>query len=56
MLLFQKDMKKMILRFNVKLMLSVTSPLSKLGGEKLFIRLMTTVKTRYKHVIGAVIS
>jgi hypothetical protein len=38
MVLFQKDMKKMSLRFNVKLMLSVKGPLSKFGEENLRVK------------------
>jgi hypothetical protein len=41
MVLCQKDVKKMSLRFHVKLMLSVKAFLSKLGEKKLFNVLMT---------------
>jgi hypothetical protein len=38
----------MSLRFDVKLMLSVKGPPSKLGEEKLFMGLMTTPSLRHK--------
>jgi hypothetical protein len=46
MVLCQKDVKKMSLRFDVKLVFSVKGLVSKLGGEKLFMGLMTTSSLR----------
>jgi hypothetical protein len=42
MVLCQMDVKKMSLRFDAKLVLSVKGVVSKLGEEKLFMGLMTT--------------
>jgi hypothetical protein len=47
MVLFQKNMKKMNLRFDVKLMFSVNDSLGKLGGERQFMGLMTTPSLRH---------